>query len=530
MPLIDIDLRNDHAAGDALICSRVSKRRTGTALRSTARIILVLMLTAAGRGVAESPVQDPWSFIDAQIAAHPQTTGIFVLERGEDALLARAWFGDNARASIDIQYFIWSADNVGELASTALLRAADRGVKVRVIVDDLLIDAPDKALLALARHPNIDIRIYNPRHSVGTPLPKRMLNITTDFRGANQRMHDKTFTVDGKIAITGGRNMADEYFDFDHAYNFRDRDALLVGGVVSDVRASFERFWTSPLTVPVEERYDGIGLMKKNVKVTSREVQEVYQELNRYAADDANFSPAIRATIEAIPKKFPDIARQLRWTTARFLSDTPGKNDSRFSLEGGGRTTAALAAVLQSAQQEVLIESPYLVLSEPALQEFEKLRARGVRVRICTNSLASTDNLQAFSGYRNQRTQLLRLGIEIHEYRPDPAVRMQVMQRFVQLRQEAPVFALHAKTLVVDGAVVFIGTYNLDPRSENLNTEAGVVIEDAAVADGVVRNIVTDMRPENSWNAAKDDPDQFAGFAKRSKVRLWQMLPIKPLL
>lgn len=496
-------------------------------LKISLRIAFLLVIAGA---VRSEPVSDPWSFIDAQIAAHPQSTGVYVLERGEDALLARAWFGDNARVSIDIQYFIWSADNVGELASAALLRAADRGVKVRVIVDDLLIDAPDKALLALAHHPNIDIRIYNPRHSVGTRLPKRMLNIATDFRGVNQRMHDKTFTVDGKIAITGGRNMADEYFDFDHAYNFRDRDALLVGGAVSEVHASFERFWSSPLTVPVEELFDGYGLMKKNVKVNSREVQDVYQELNRYAADDANFSPAIRATIQAIPQYFPELARQLHWTTARFLSDTPGKNDSRFSLQGGGRTTAALAAVLRSAQKEVLIESPYLVLSAPALQEFKKLRARGVRVRICTNSLASTDNLQAFSGYRNQRARLLRLGIEIHEYRPDPAVRMQVMQRFAQVRHEAPVFALHAKTLVVDGAVVFIGTYNLDPRSENLNTEAGVVIEDAAVADGVARNILTDMRPENSWDAAKDAPDQYASLAKRNKVRLWQVLPIKPLL
>jgi putative cardiolipin synthase len=270
--------------------------------------------------------------------------------------------------------------------------------------------------------------------------------------------------------------------------------------------------------------------MQKNVKVNSQEVQAVYGELKRYAADDANFTPAIRATIQAIPKNFPELSRQLRWTTARFLSDTPGKNDSRFSLQGGGRTTTALAEVLRAARHDVLIESPYLVLSAPALQEFEKLRARGVRVRICTNSLASTDNLQAFSGYRNQRARLLRLGIEIHEYRPDPAVRMLVMQRFAQTRTEAPVFALHAKTMVVDGTVTFIGTYNLDPRSENLNTEAGVVIEDAAVAEGVARNILTDMRPENSWDAATDDPDQFASFAKRSKVRLWQVLPIKPLL
>jgi cardiolipin synthase C len=492
---------------------------------------LALMAACFLGGAAHAVVPaEPWAFIDQQIAAHPQSTGVYVLERGEEALLARAWFGDNARHSIDIQYFIWSADNVGELASAAILHAAQRGVRVRIIVDDLLIDAPDQALLALAQHPNIDIRIYNPRHSVGTRLPKRVLNIATDFRGSNQRMHDKTFAVDGRIAITGGRNMADEYFDFDHAYNFRDRDALLVGEAVAQVNASFERFWQSALSVPVEELYDGYGLMKKNVKVDSAEVQAVYRELERYSADDANFTPAIRASIRAIPAEFPRLSQELRWTKARFLSDMPGKNDSRFALDGGGRTTAALAQVLAGAKREVLIESPYLVLSDPAMKAFKALRERGVRVRICTNSLASTDNLQAFSGYRNQRAQLLAMGLEIHEYRPDPKVRMQVMQRYQETRHEAPVFALHAKTMVVDEAVVFVGTYNLDPRSENLNTEAGVVVEDAVVAARVAQAIRTDLEPENSWNAATDAPDGHAAFAKRSKVRFWQMLPIKPLL
>ena len=371
----------------------ISVQHGATVLKRSAIAAVLFLLCvpqAPAQTSAQTPAQtpaqtraqqppEPWAFIDTQIAAHPKSTGVYVLERGEDALLARAWFADHAQRSIDIQYFIWSADNIGELASAALLRAANRGVRVRVIVDDLLVDAPDKALLALAKHPKIDIRIYNPKHSVGTRAAKRALNVATDFRGVNQRMHDKTFTVDGKIAITGGRNMADEYFDFDHAYNFRDRDALLVGAVVPEVQASFARFWDSARVVPVEELYDGWGLMQKNVKLDSQEVQAVYRELNRYAADDANFSPAIRATIESIPKSFPTLAQQLRWTKARFLSDTPGKNASRFSLAGGGQTTAALAGLLESARREVLIESPYLVLSAPALKLFASLRARGVR-------------------------------------------------------------------------------------------------------------------------------------------------------
>jgi putative cardiolipin synthase len=142
------------------------------------------------------------AFIDDEIAAHPGSTGALVLDTGADALQARAWLADHAEQSIEVQYFIWSTDNIGTLAAEALLRAADRGVRVRVIVDDLLIDAPDKSLLALAKHPNIDIRIYNPKHSVGTPLHKRALNVVTDFRGVNQRMHDKTFMVDGKVVLS----------------------------------------------------------------------------------------------------------------------------------------------------------------------------------------------------------------------------------------------------------------------------------------------------------------------------------------
>src|SRR5918995_2035971 len=197
----------------------------------------------------------PLRFLDEQVAAHPGQSGSYVLDTGAEALIARAWLTDHAQRTLEVQYFIWSTDNVGILAAAALLRAAERGVRVRVIVDALLIDAPDESLLALARHPKIDIRIYNPQTSVGVPLHKRLLNVLTDFRGVNQRMHDKTLVVDGKIAITGGRNMAAEYFDYNHTYNFRDRDVLLLGAAVKDMRASFERFWNSDISVKVEDLY-----------------------------------------------------------------------------------------------------------------------------------------------------------------------------------------------------------------------------------------------------------------------------------
>src|SRR5574340_402728 len=349
-------------------------------------------------------------FVDSQIAAHEGQSGVYVLDTGMEALLARAWLADHARQTIEVQYFIWSTDNIGILASEALLRAADRGVQVRVIVDDLLIDAPDKALLALAKHPNIAIRIYNPKHSVGTPKHKWALNVITDFRGMNQRMHDKTFVVDGKVGITGGRNMANEYFDYDQAYTFRDRDVLLLGEAVQAMRANFDAFWASPLTVPVEALYDGWGLMQKNVKVDDAGVQQVYRELHDYARRPENFAPVVRAAIDATPAAFDRLAREMAWGRVDFVHDTPGKNGRRWLLDGGGTSSAALAKLVAGARVSIVIQSPYLVMSDNAKALFRAGVARGVKVRILTNSLASTDNLQAFSGYRKQRKQLLKMG------------------------------------------------------------------------------------------------------------------------
>ncbi len=469
------------------------------------------------------------AFIDQQIQQHKGTTGVLVLDKGEESLLARAWLANHAQKSIEVQYFIWSTDNIGILATEALLRAAERGVKVRVIVDDLLIDAPDKSLLALALHPNIEICIYNPQHSVGTPFHTRAINVVTDFRGVNQRMHDKTFIVDGKVAITGGRNMADEYFDYDHKYNFRDRDILVLGSVVHDIQKSFDRFWKSDLSVPVEQRFDGIGLFKKSLSVNDNEVVEIYEKLHTYAQSQENFEPEVRHAITNIPNAFNELAQKVIWTQAEFISDIPGKNKNQIALDGGGLSTTALADLIKEAKEEIYIQSPYLVMSNDAYWLFKKLKERGVKINISTNSLASTDNLQAFSGYRNQRQALIEMGLNIYEYQPYPAIQQQLLERYSELKDKQPVFAIHAKTMVIDSRIVYIGTYNLDPRSENLNTEVGVIVNNEPLARFVQNRIYEDMQPGNSWKAS-EDPDQHATLGKRLRVRFWQFMPVKPLL
>jgi putative cardiolipin synthase len=448
----------------------------------------------------------PMNFIHEQITAHAGQSGAYALESGEAALVARAWLADHAQKSIDVQYFIWSTDNIGILAAESLLRAAERGVRVRVLVDDLLIDAPAKPMIALARHPNIDIRIYNPT-GAGR---KRILNTLINFRGVNQRMHNKVFVADGLVAITGGRNMAGEYYDYNHAYNFRDRDALLVGAVVKSMTENFEEFWRSELSAKVEDLFS-------DVVVDDAGIKQIYRALHDYARSPKNFAPEVHAAINGAPRAFPQMAKEMAWGTIEFISDRPGKNAS-FTLGGGGLSSLALKQLVESARARVVIQSPYLVVSAKAMELFRRARARGVRIRINTNSLASTDNLPAFGGYLNQRQELLAMGLEVFEYKPDHGPR------------KGSVSGLHAKTMVVDSNVVFIGTFNLDPRSENLNTEVGVIIHDAALAHQVEAAIETDMRRGNSWSAGSDDPDRFASLFKRSKVWLWQLTPIKPIL
>jgi len=494
-------------------------------LQSCRGLIAVLLLLFAISDAVSAREPGSLARVVAPLtAAHPGKTGAYVLEKGEEALLVRAWLADHATTSIDVQYFIWSSDNIGILASEALLRAAERGVRVRVLVDDLLIDAPPDSMLALAQHPNIEIRIYNPRLNVGTSRLKKYVNVVTGLRSVNQRMHDKTALFDGRAGITGGRNMAGEYFDFNHTYNFRDRDMLVLGPVVTDMEASFGRFWESTQAVPVEKL-----LADKMKRMPPERAGQVYAGLHAYAAKAENFAPEVRQSLENLSAKFDFLARELVWDDAGFLCDLPGKNSARFRFDGGGRTTASLVEELKKARKSVTIQSPYLVMPKGALELFRDLVKRGVEVRIVTNSLASTDNFQAFSGYQKQRGAILKSGIKVFEFKPDPAIKRELIERYPRLEKSAPIFAIHAKSMVIDSRTLFVGTFNFDPRSANLNTEVGILMHNPTLAEKVERNIVRDMSPENSWDAVSG-ADRFATFEKRRKVKLWKTLPIEPFL
>ena len=449
-------------------------------------------------------------------------TGVFVLEDGSGSMVARAWLSEYAEKTIDIQYFIFSTDNVGLIACDYLVRAADRGVKVRIIVDDIMVDADIRDILIFASHENISVKIYNPGVNLGKSIGSKIKKFATDFRGANQRMHNKTFIVDDKVVITGGRNIADEYFDYDHEYNFRDRDVLLLGKETASVKKSFSEFWESDLCIEVEELFDEFP--------ENRYDENRFDRLHEYACDPANFWPQVRTRIENLPASFRLILNsgELVWTdSVQFISDDPGKNDGNSGLGGGGISTSALIELVKNARESIEIQSPYLITSELSQDLFRDAVLRGVKIRILTNSLASTDNLEAFSSYQSDRETLLKTGVRIFEFRPDAAERTKIMTGELQVELDhKPIFGLHAKSMIIDNEIAVIGTFNLDPRSANLNTECIVIIHSKKIAKGVLKGMEEEFKAENSWETTLNyNPDSEVDNMKRIKTWTRKILP-----
>lgn len=461
-------------------------------------------------------------YLNTVVPATATSNAAYMLEEGDAAMIARAWMAGHARKTIDIQYFIFSLDNVGLIACDYLVRTADRGVKVRILVDDVMVEAQPEDILAMDHHPNIEIRIYNPGTNLGKNIVQKAAALATDFRGINQRMHNKTFIVDGKAVITGGRNIADEYFDYDHEYNFRDRDILLLGKICSDVQSSFDQFWESSLSMPV-----GNLLSELKDRVFP---PDMYDDLHAYACDTANYWPQVRKRVADIPGAFLKIVESGELTitdSIRFVSDLPGKNDGNKGLGGGGQTTSALISLLEEVKESVLIQSPYLITTELSRNIFARLTKKGVKISILTNSLGSTDNLEAFSGYQRDRARLLATGVKIYEFRPDADCRHRLMTGSLQKTLgHKPVFGLHAKSMVIDGKTAVVGSFNLDPRSANLNTECITIVRNRTLAERLEKIMKNEMLPENAWETTLDsNPDHRVSKAKRIKTKIRRIVP-----
>jgi len=447
-------------------------------------------------------------------------TGVYLLEQGEEAMVSRAWLCEQAKEAIDVQYFIFANDNIGLIGSDLLLRAADRGVKVRMLVDDIMVDATPEELLALASHANIEIKIYNPTANTGKNILGKLYSAATEYKDFNQRMHNKSFTVDGKVVITGGRNIADEYFDYDHRYNFRDRDVLLLGTAVEQVKASFIEFWEHPLSANVSEVVDSAEY-EFNAK-------DNFEFLHQYACNPENFWPQIRERMKGIPAAFANIqaSGELMWVDdVHFVSDAPGKNEDERSLVGGGISTDTLVSLIQRAQHSINIQSPYLITTVESRKLLSDAVSRGVEVKILTNSLGSTDALEAFSGYQRDRKELLATGVQLFEFKPDAASRLKLMNQGIYAAgRNIPTFGLHAKTMVVDKEISVVGTFNFDPRSSNLNTECLTIIHSDSLAVFLLKTLEEDLKSENAWRITTAfNPDSTCTIFRqvKSKIRYW---------
>lgn len=490
-------------------------------------IFIFLFLISNGWSAEFSEPSPAFASLRRMVAAQENASGAYVLETGEEALLARSWMVGNANRSIDILTFIWSLDNIGLIATDALLRAAERGVMVRAVVDDIVLKEEDvDILLTLSAHPCFDIRIYNPTQTVGVSPARVVFNLFSDFRRFNHRLHNKTFLTDGFIGLTGGRNVADEYFDYNQEQNFRDREILVSGPVAASMQENFEKFWQSELSRPIEDL-----LPKRRASFSPEELEAVYAQMHQCADLLVTRLPLLTRILDKREEQMEQLLERMVWTPEIwFVSDLPGKNLGKPGLGGGGAMADGISSAIAEAQSSIVLQTPYLVLQEDAGYGLLEKLQQEVEIRISTNSLASTDNISVFSGYARQRSRLLDAGFIIREFRPDPAIAREVVNDNSRTGDKSPLIVLHAKTLVVDAELLYIGTFNIDPRSAHLNTEEGIFVRNRQLAGQVEEQILREMLPENSWDPRIFNPDRKAGWLRRLGLFLYRLLPIQSLL
>ena len=387
------------------------------------------------------------------------------LTDGNQALGSRLRLIEQAETSIDLQYFLGKPDLAGALLAEALLRAADRGVRIRFILDDVFTSVADDGLMLLNQHPNIEIRIFNPTRR---PFHK-MFGYVTEFRRVNRRMHNKTFTVDGAFSIIGGRNVADEYYQLNADTEFADFDLIMSGPVVEEIGKAFDLYWNDGWSVPLDQ------LSKP---LTSSEFEENRAELT------ARLKPA-RSTYEKAYYD-PYLVKLRRGEVPIFSGKTKVVTDRPEKLkapvrEGQRDVAEALLRKMQNANSDILLLTPYFVPEDYGAKFFSELAKRGVRVRIVTNSLAATNHAYVHAGYRRHRASLLEDGVELYEVRAD------ALQALGLVPTDSNTgLVMHTKLAVIDQTELFVGSLNFDPRSIKQNTEFGVFIHSPELVKGVV--------------------------------------------
>jgi len=395
----------------------------------------------------------------------PDHSGFYPMNDGVDALTARLLLAEKAEKSIDVQYYLIKNDIVGRIFIYSLLKAADRGVRVRLLVDDMFTSGYDVGLAALHSHPNFEIRIFNPFHRGAAGRAKSAL---TGFGRINRRMHNKSFTADNQITIIGGRNIADEYFGVREDAKFGDLDVIGIGPVVQDVSNMFDTYWNHETALPVPA-------FAKELDDPDAALDEMRKRLAR-SLDEIRDSKYARAVEVKYLEYLEPGKRLFEWAPYELVVDSPDKGVKAKAEEAESITTPLIESI-RSAEQEVVIISPYFVPLKSGVKGLAGLEERGVEVTVITNSLAANNQFTVHGGYAPSRKPLLEAGVEIYEARPDADV---AGTEFIDASGAKA--TLHTKAFIVDDKEVFIGSFNFDPRSADLNTELGVIVRDPELA------------------------------------------------
>ena len=487
-----------------------------------------------GRTVSQalSPQDSAATTLGKALAAeqqqHSNLSGVYLLGDAREAFAARVKLAMQAEKTLDVQYYIWHGDTTGTLLLEALHDAAERGVRVRLLIDDHGTSGLDGALAAMDAHPNIEVRLFNPF----VFRPFKLFGFVTDFTRANRRMHNKSFTADNAATILGGRNVGDEYFGATDGVLFADLDALAVGAVVPEVSLSFDAYWSSASAYPV-------STVIPPASAAILQAAQEHSSVVEHSSAAATYKQAIMDM--AFVSKLVQRSLPMEWAPTQFIVDAPSKGlaqakNSELLLHHIGET-------IGKPQQSLDLVSPYFVPTDAGSDYFVNLAKQGVRVRILTNSMAATDVLAVHSGYARYRQRLIEGGVLLYEMKPNA----NNMQNDGVGFMGSSGSSLHAKTFGADDKRMFVGSFNFDPRSAKLNTELGMVVHSAKFGqqmDDAFANAI----PQRSWQVVEDGngdivwldhaqqpPQQLttepmSSWWQRASVAVLSLLPIEWML
>ncbi|HEX6927929.1 MAG TPA: phospholipase D family protein [Gammaproteobacteria bacterium] len=460
-------------------------------------VLLVLCATSGCASLPEQVLREPsFAFgapattalgrrFSGDIAAHPGESGFVPVVAGANALLLRLAFAGLAEKTLDLQYYIWNDDLTGRLLLREVMRAAERGVRVRLLLDDNHTGGETRLFGIVDAHPMIEVRLFNPFANRDI----RIAGWVLEGARLNHRMHNKVMISDNALAISGGRNIGDHYFAVDELSNFRDLDLLAAGPITQDLSEMFDAYWNSDASYP-------IAAVTRKSRPAS-DAQALLEFLDGWFGAQAALPFALDADAGEMRGRIESFREDFHWGQAYTVFDSP----ARVSGDAGSRVAEFLFSTTDGVARELLIETAYFIPGESGVTILGELVARGVEVSVLTNSLATNDVAAAHAGYMGYRDDLVAAGVALYELRPDAVAEQQRMT----LLASGSDAALHTKALVYDRRAVVVGSFNLDPRSLAINTEMGILVKSTALAEQVAGMILQGMQPQNSYRIVVRD-------------------------